>query len=555
MKNLFVMLMSLNLILSPLAIADSGSQFQTNPNAENQGGFKKIKDQVMTLAVSSVGANIMLTCTMGSMQPSLWLFMGGSLTHILTEIAAGKSIKDVHKKNAADLVMLEEKMKEGGDLQKGILLKALSEEEEKLAFVNKRLKWLKIVKTMYTAAAIVAAIEVAKEIATLGTWSSIAGCIPGNIAPPLLTRLAIVGAYTYQNAKEGGLLGSLLFLFIPVHASIVPAMYQHGGLRIATFGAAALFTNGVTNDLNEIKTTLEGNIAKLNGVINKFNIDTATDNELADASLGPGKIGVNPGSQTKTYSLKKLPTIVKSEKDCISNSGTGISVSASGCRNPLKLKRPKFDMDLELPALKNFTNQALDMTNALAEGNTDRADILGGQLETQALRMDAIKADVFKQLNDKLKAKGKKPIDFDADVKKRMAEMNAGYDKMVNANANGALASFKGQDAALGDDLKSSESLKEAILDIKEVEPVTAAVPESGISTSLGEEPSVEVEPQKVANLDESLNNYEVSESDISKDAEVSIFKQVSNRYFLNYTKIFQRKEINPPLEEPAPAP
>jgi hypothetical protein len=58
-----------------------------------------------------------------------------------------------------------------------------------------------------------------------------------------------------------------------------------------------------------------------------------------------------------------------------------------------------------------------------------------------------------------------------------------------------------------------------------------------------------------VASLDESLNDFESTESDISKDPEVSIFKQVSNRYFLNYTKIFQRKEINPPLAEPAPAP
>ncbi len=39
------------------------------------------------------------------------------------------------------------------------------------------------------------------------------------------------------------------------------------------------------------------------------------------------------------------------------------------------------------------------------------------------------------------------------------------------------------------------------------------------------------------------LSDFEATEQDIVKTPETSIFKQVSNRYILNYTKMFDRKK------------
>ena len=49
--------------------------------------------------------------------------------------------------------------------------------------------------------------------------------------------------------------------------------------------------------------------------------------------------------------------------------------------------------------------------------------------------------------------------------------------------------------------------------------------------------------------MDQALNEFESSESDISKRSETSLFKQLSNRYLLNYNKIFERKKEDPVSE------
>jgi len=45
------------------------------------------------------------------------------------------------------------------------------------------------------------------------------------------------------------------------------------------------------------------------------------------------------------------------------------------------------------------------------------------------------------------------------------------------------------------------------------------------------------------------MNGKDVG-NDISTERDRSIFKQVSQRYLLNYTKFFERKSINPPLTD-----
>ena len=63
-----------------------------------------------------------------------------------------------------------------------------------------------------------------------------------------------------------------------------------------------------------------------------------------------------------------------------------------------------------------------------------------------------------------------------------------------------------------------------------------AAVSDSGVAG-----------PTEVA---QSLDDFESPEQDISKKSDVSIFKQLSNRYILNYTKIFDRRKEPVPADE-----
>lgn len=50
---------------------------------------------------------------------------------------------------------------------------------------------------------------------------------------------------------------------------------------------------------------------------------------------------------------------------------------------------------------------------------------------------------------------------------------------------------------------------------------------------------------------DQSLDEFESTVEDINKKPDVSIFKQLSNRYILNYTKMFDRKKEPEVAEEP----
>lgn len=519
-----------------------------------EAGSAIIKNQIITLVTSSVGANILTSCPIGSLQLSLLSFSAGSITHVLTEIAAGKAIKEVQEKNVEEIKALQEQLKHGGAVQRTIIAKNLSDEEEKLKFVSKRIGWLGVVSSMYIAATALAGLEAMWELPPF-LKTSVAGCHGLGYATSALTYKGIVAAFTFQNFKAAGggvvgLIQSLGFLLLPVHAGLVPFMYQNSYARIATFGAASLFTNSVIEDLKGIKTKLEGNVAKLRMVLNQFDQETQGDGgmqETAGAASGAG-LANNQSGNNRTYALKALPTVSSSARQCLSNIN-GMTISAQNCSSPYKLSRPKFDINMDLPTLKNFTNQATDMTNALAEGDMARADVLAGALQSQAGRINNIKTDILKQLNDKLKAQGKKPTDFDGEIKKRYASMSGDFDKAVAASA-GSLASLKAAEAALGDDVKANNIIEPP----KVAEPV--AISDIGFKeNTMIEEPVSEATQEKIASLDESLNEYETIENDISKDPEISIFKQVSNRYFLNYTKIFQRKEINPPLTGPDPNP
>jgi hypothetical protein len=89
--------------------------------------------------------------------------------------------------------------------------------------------------------------------------------------------------------------------------------------------------------------------------------------------------------------------------------------------------------------------------------------------------------------------------------------------------------------------------------------PVAAApeVPLEDLGTAT-QTPVEETVAAPAPTLEQSLQEFESNESDISPQKQVSIFKQVSNRYILNYNRFFREEEPTPeapPVEVKVPVP
>ncbi len=555
MKKIFAIILSLGLIIAPMPVAHA------------QGGDGRILKQLLGLGNGVVGASILTKCVLGSTQMSVNLYMLGSLAYVLGEILSGKQkAKDIDNQSA-NMDQLKDGMKDGGDYQKKSIQIQIDNEKSNLAFIQNRKKFITATLAIYSAATIMAMIE--------KWWSfpppvgmgkpDAAACKFGNPSHKFWV-LAITMGYSSLMMSGGNLEGMATSmalqagtkLLLPkielagkIADKIVPMLNESIG-RALFFGGMGVLVGLILEEASDAEKESKRRIADLEKVEGQF--DDA-DNSLAEAGdLSSGK--VDPSK--KTYALKALPQGTTLAKNCLSTTNGQSSFSESGCKNPTKLTRPKFDLAMNLPALVAAGNSAADFTQALADGDSAKADIEAGTLAAMAGRLNAIKDELVKKTNDKLKADGKKGLDFNAEVKRQMDELGSAMNKQEAGSGNYDLADLQGGEAGIS----VTESPTENVMSTVSA-PASIALPEGqGLDLSkIGEGGITEgdlVDPNaagNVASLNESLNNYESTESDISKDPEVSIFKQVSNRYFLNYTKIFQRKEINPPLEEPAPAP
>ncbi|MGE3611463.1 MAG: hypothetical protein AB7I27_17860 [Bacteriovoracaceae bacterium] len=523
MKKLITLILCLNLTTLPVVHATNTSSMV-------------YKNQILTLVDSSLGANIMLTCTTANLQPSMWAFMAGSIAHLMAEVTAGKKIKDVHERNEKEIEDFKKRMKPGGDLQRETIEQMLNDEKEKLSFVEKRLRWMNAVKAMYGVASALAIVEIIRETGTFGVYNSFAGC-SGNILPAKASLLGIVGAYTLANVKTGGLLETMLFLFLPIHGSMVPAMYNFATQRTISFGASAVLVSSIVSDLNNIQSVLNGNISKLQTLLTQFQIDTE-----ANGGVNQGTLAAKGESEAlKKGEISRLAKVaVKQNKDCFSMNNGKIVTGASACATSMKLSSPKFDPNFKLPTLQAISNMAKEAIEARASGDSEKADMLAGSIASNAARIDAINKDLMKKANEVLKSNKKEPIDIEKQTSNQLAGMNSQFDKAMSANKTPlpAFSATPSESASQKGENKSASSLPE----VEKKSELPAASTPISLTEDLGE--SNENKEEKVASLSDSLEEYETAENDISKQPDVSIFKQLSNRYLLNYTKIFDRKNL-----------
>ena len=354
-----------------------------------------------------------------------------------------------------------------------------------------------------------------------------------------------------QISQYGSMLVSLLSLLVPSLSKTVAAAYNFPIPRSITFGASAALSGAVALGLAHREKVAIKNIVKLENTILNFEVTSTSSNALRVANDTYQQGGDKEDAELKKNNVKEL-TKVK-EKNCIGKNGNSWDVSPNSCGKSFKVSKANFGK-INIPTLNNVSNLASDMAQSLANGDEAGANRIATEIGTMAARVKQETEKLQAQYND-IQKKDKKPtLDFNKEIKARVASLQGELHKAA-ASKNMNLAS-------LGPAVPISES------QAKETAPevTTAAVPEIALPevdplAGLGSEGTQDatgtgMDAAASAGPQHSLDDFESTVEDISKKSEVSIFKQVSNRYILNYMKFFNaKKEAEVVQEAPAAVP
>lgn len=358
------------------------------------------------------------------------------------------------------------------------------------------------------------------------------------------------GAKQGKIAQYGQMVISLIPLVTASFSKLVVQMYNYPIPRSITFGAAAVFGAGVTIGLDIRQKKAAGNVNKLKEVVKNFTIVSdgveegatagADGGAVAGAGGGTGGLNQPPKNQGKP-NIKGLGDIPK-RKECFSNGPKGVTHSAAGCSNPLKVAKYN-PGNLKLGTLNTVASLAGDMANALAVGDENTAGQIAGQIGSYAAKIKAETNLLQKQYNEKQKKDKRPTTDFDKSIKAQVASLQGEFDKTA-ASKNMNLADLGAASAA--EEKSSADSLVPEVTTAS-TPAVTIPAPEVSFGTETPAEDTTLATP---GGSGQSLDEFESSVEDVAKTPEVSIFKQLSNRYILNYTKMFERKKDPEPVEE-----
>lgn len=572
MKKLFAVILSLGLIIAPVPVINTA-------HAGGAGGYAKM---VLGMANGIVGSAILVKCKMGASQPSITAYFAGSLVYIAAEILGGKGKRKSVENNSASMDSLKANMKEGGDYQKASIQAQIDNEKDTLKHIEKKRKWMMATKVIYGLATALALVEFILQFppppAGIGIGKpDIGACSPDGVSH-VPAQAGIVMAYTAASGfAGGGLMGAGMAVAAPYImkmmgqvaigtkiTDLAVTMLNSSLGRVAFFGAATALVMMLDNDLKKEADRSKKIIADLEQVKAQFE---AADNSLAEGDsvntggATSGALGGGKDDPTKkTYAVTALASGTTLAKHCFANASSGgVEYSESSCNSPIRINRPSFDGKFDIGTLKNGTNAGIDMAQAIANGDLASADVAAGNLASMAGKVDAINKELMKKVDDQLKAQGKKPIDIKGELNRQVTALNNALNKQQAGSGNYSMADLDGGEASTSSDVAKVDTTAAP-------EVTTAAAPaaspiEAMDLSKLDElggtevvDPDAAADTGKVASLEDSLNQYESNENDISTDPGVSIFKQVSNRYILNYGKIFERKQINPPMAEPQPS-
>jgi hypothetical protein len=345
-------------------------------------------------------------------------------------------------------------------------------------------------------------------------------------------------------SQYGSMVISLLSMVVPAISKTVSSAYNFPIPRSITFGLSAALSGVVTAGLATRENRAEENIGKLEKVLREFKLQAAGD----DLGLGTDKLDYNQkdpnGNESKKYDLKKLQTI-NTPKTCFSKTGSQWGHSEKSCGNTFKVPKPNLK-GVNFPALASVSGLSADMAQAVADGDMGKAGKISGEIGAYAARVREETKKLQAAYNE-MQKKNKKPTkDFDADVNKQVASLQAELNKAA-ASKNMNIANLG--EPLPADDKKTDDSIKASKVTSEDSGSAPAVDPWAGISSTV--ETPVAAGPGIESNPEQNLSDFETNEQDISKKNDVSLFKQLSNRYILNYTKIFERKKDPEVNQEP----
>ena len=566
MKKIFAIIMSFQLILTPVALAQSGGYnipgteesktgvdaYKTTGNGSLEGG-KQFANSLLMTGSGAFGSCLIFCASNSPINFSHYIFMGGAVVLLAGEIAAAikqkeakeESEKQVARMNIANAKPGEEITQEQKDTQLGLLELAKEEEIKNRDALKARMDWMTAAEVVYWLAAAGAATETvmyALSVYTGYTTPQLYNCV----GPQTQTAIMAIGAAYGALANSGrgvgkvvtgaaSVAGFMVMLNILI-TSIAPGLNTSltwPASRIIIFGVFAALAGVVREGYKNKVETAENNIAKIETAIvewtsaGKEGSETEIDTTAVVAQGDYG--GLNAANKTN----KLYKSQVKSFKSgkCLSSNAKGLEHSANACRKPLKFDRSVVKFDSKF--LNGVANQAFEMSESFAQDDMGGAPLQASALASNAARVKSEALGLIKAANNELVKNGGKGIDFDKEVKAQLAS----YSKLAeDAATSGGMKPSSGNVATL-----DAEKDKKPVAVKPFVAPVAAVPARQMPNLSMGSE-MPESAPGPAVTV-QTIDDFETTEQDFSKQKDVSIFEQLSHRYFLNYSKVFERKK------------
>ena len=549
MKTLLLSItLCLQLVLFPVSVAHAG---------ESTAAYAKA---LSTLVLGATGSAALTACGNGGARPSIWVFTAGSIAMIAGDMILAKSYTDYQKKKKNELKLSEETMKnENGSFQKESIEQRLSMEKEELKNIQKREILHYAMGTVMTAAMTIAILEGAIEIiiptpffpnlffmytvTCVPTTAEVWGVSVGSALQLVWSSAAGLSGGTSGAGQWFNYLTMALGFMPKITSKLMTTAMKTGTSRAIYFGANAVPLFWVAADLTGRKSVAKENIKKLEDLLTKVKGESTSNG--TEAGL-PGADEYNDPNAGPKTNIKALPTAA-TPKSCLSMSNNTASFGNSSCKNAIKLSPIDFKGGINIPVLQDVASSAIKAANDMSAGNWEGAEVSLNDINANAARIREIAEEVQNKYNEQLKAKGKPTIDFKGEIAKQVAAMDAEVSRAMGLNSN-QLANTPPTTVAPTEEVKEeSKSETAAVAPVMDVPAMDLGNLGGGLAT---EDVSGNASAKT---LDESLNDYEVAENDIVKDPGVSIFKQVSNRYILNYNRFFNSaKKSLAPVEEPA---
>lgn len=547
MKKLFAVIFALQLIILPV------------PKAHAMVGM----EQITGIAIAAVGVGLVGACK--PMTPSIMLYVAGAAVYLIGEMTGGKEQKQSLEESNAEMEQLKQAKEQGGEVQLASLEAQLKDKKEKLKLAKKRKAWAAASSAMMLAAAALAAAE-------LIPIPLLSACEPGTaLALGKTSSAAVLAGYTFLSG--GGIMGALTaaILGMVVAQSAIASLFSTPIGRAAGMAVSGGLVMMASRSAGSQVRKLEGEIEDLEKVIAQFRRETdgtgpnredttagasggVTSGTLAGVTAGAAggsTSGATSGS-SGGVGVTPLPDArrVSGPSTCLSSAGE----LSTNCTSPMRFSTPNLSLLGSQPEIQQVASQGIQFANDAASGNTERANLAAATLSGAASRMnDALKKTVA-QTNQRLRAQGKKPIDLEKEKQDVLKSIQSSFDKQM-AGKEQSLASIGFGKLSLDPEKAGTSGLEtqaasadSAVAVPTSAGPAAQALDSSaGVGTTDATTGANANDATKVSAADalgKNLSDYETPESDISKKSEDSLWKQVSNRYFLNYDRFFEKKKV-----------